>query len=125
MYNGNVHTWNIIAGEKLDHPQGDLFRAISLNSGTKATNGLEAGGILLEGGAKGEYINLGYIGTMKFIADAFVTPGDRLTVGKGGIFTKAVPGTYIVGRCLESSLGPDYLSTGMFNFATISYMEKG
>ena len=117
---GRFFTWTITAGEDLDNfipGPGCLFKAVALHDGKLANGGAEAGGILLYGGKKGEHITLGYQGVMKFTAGAAIRKGKRLTVARGGYFEEAVPGDYVVGRCLDTDVSKGSIGTGAFNFA--------
>lgn len=125
---GRHFTWTIPAGEDLDDltpGKGDLFKAIRLDDGKKASNGLVAGGILIYGGKAGDHVTLGYLGVMKFVAGGNITKGERLTVTDDGYFIKATSGTYVVGRCLDTAVSKGSIGTGAFNFATVSYMDDG
>lgn len=124
---GRHFTWTIQAGEDLydlTPGKGDLFKAIRLDDGKKASNGLVAGGILLFGGKVGDHVTLGYLGVMKFVAGGNISKGERLTVTDDGYFIKANPGTYVVGRCLDTSVRYGNIGTGAFNFATVSYVDE-
>lgn len=124
---GRHFTWTIPAGEDLDDLEpgkGDLYRAIGLNDGRKAPDGLRAGGILLYGGKSGDHVTLGYLGVMKFAAGGDIAKGERLTVDSDGRFVRATPGTYVVGRCLVAAVTEGGIGIGAFNFATISYFNE-
>ena len=118
---GRHFTWSFPAGEDLDNLNwgtGDLFRAVALDDGKIAANGLEAGGILLYGGKKDEHVTLGYLGVMKFYASEHVQKGARLTVAENGSFRESRPGDYAVGRCLDTAVSAGSIGTGAFNFTT-------
>ena len=122
---GRNFTWTIPAGEDLDNltpGSGVIFKAVALDDGQPAMNGLEAGGILLYGGKANENVTLGYQGVMKFTSGAAVIKGRRLTVTTSGYFIEAASGSYIVGRCLDTGVSSGAIGTGVFNFATIAYM---
>ncbi len=122
---GRNFTWTIAAGENLDDltpGTGDLFKAVALDDGKIAANGLEAGGILIYGGRNAEHVTLGYLGVMKFTAGGAVTKGKRLTVTASGYFTEAASGSYVVGRCLDVDVASGAIGTGAFNFSNIAYM---
>ncbi len=122
---GRYFTWTIPAGEDLDGltpGTGNLFKAVALDDGMHAMNGLEAGGILLYGGKTNENVTLGYLGVMKFAAGAAVIKGKRLSVTTSGYFIEAASGSYVVGRCLDAGVSSGAIGTGAFNFATIAYM---
>jgi len=122
---GRHFTWTITAGEDLDDTSagtGHLFKAVALDDGKLAVNGLEAGGILLYGGRQNEHLTLGYAGVMKFTAAAPVSKGNRLTVTGSGYCTVAASGDYTVGRCLDSAVASGAIGTGAFNFANVAYM---
>lgn len=124
---GRYFTWTIPAGEDLSDltpVTGVLFKAIALDDGKIAENGKEAGGILLYGGKADERISLGYLGMMKFVAGEDIEKGQRLTVLKDGTFGVAVPGTYAVGRCLDTAVSARTIGTGSFNFATLAYVGE-
>ena len=116
-------TWTISAGEDLDDSS-DRYRAVALDDGKIASNGLEAGGILLFGGKENEHLTLGYAGVLHFLAGADISKGQRLTVDEHGCFIPATVGSYIVGRCLDTSVQAGKLGHGAFNFATIAYMSE-
>lgn len=124
---GRHFTWTVPAGEDLNnlaHSGGDLFKAINLDDGRKASGGLRAGGILIYGGKAGDHVTLGYLGVMKFAAGEDIAKGERLTVDCNGCFVAATPGTYVVGRCLDTAVSKGSIGTGAFNFATISYFGE-
>ena len=122
---GRNFSWTVLAGEDLNDAgagTGHLYKAVALDDGKLASNGREAGGILLYGGKTGEHLTLGYAGVMKFAAGGAVAKGRRLTVTTSGYFTEAASGSYVVGRCLDAAVGSGAVGTGVFNFATIAYM---
>ena len=122
---GRHFTWTLPAGEDLDDlspGNGDLFKAVALDDGRPANNGLRAGGILLYGGKSGDHVTLGYLGVMKFAAGGPVVKGRRVTVATSGYFVEATSGSYVVGRCLDTNVSSGAIGTGAFNFATIAYM---
>ncbi len=122
---GQYFAWTIAAGEDLDDftpGSGTLFKAVALDDGKVANNGREAGGILVYGGKTAEHVTLGYAGVLKFTAGASIGVGKRLTVTTSGYFIEAASGSYVVGRCLDSTVGSGSVGTGAFNFATIAYM---
>ncbi|MEE8433932.1 MAG: hypothetical protein V3S64_04015 [bacterium] len=122
---GRYFTWTIAAGEDLDDLEpgtGHLFKAVALDDGKIAANGLEAGGILLYGGKQEEHLTLGYAGILKFTAGGAVSKGARLSVANSGYFTEAASGGYVVGRCLDTAVVSGAVGTGAFNFATVAYM---
>jgi len=122
---GRYFTWTVAAGENLDDltpGAGSLFKAIALDDGQYATNGREAGGVLVFGGRTAEHVTLGYAGIMKFVAGGAVGKGKRLTVAGSGYFVEAASGSYVVGRCLDTAVASGSVGTGAFNFATVAYM---
>ncbi|MDH4120435.1 MAG: hypothetical protein OEV94_01845 [Deltaproteobacteria bacterium] len=122
---GHNHSWAIQAGGDLSDLRpgtGAIFKAVALDTGTIASNGRQAGGILLYGGKSGEPVSLGTWGVMKFTAGAPVAKGRRLTVTQSGYFSEAASGSYVVGRCLDADVGSGGVGTGLFNFATTAYM---
>jgi hypothetical protein len=115
---GRYFIWTIQAGEDLADlriVEGHLFKAINVQ-GRIAHDGEEALGILLYGGRQDEHVTLGYIGILKFVAAESIPLGGRLTVRAGGFYV-ALPGEFVVGRCLDGPATSPCLRTGMFNFA--------
>ena len=124
---GRNFTWTVAAGESLDDLSagtGHLYKAVALGTGLIATNGREAGGLLLYGGRQGDHISVGYAGVMKFTAGAPVAPGRRLTVTQSGYLVEAASGSYTVGRCLDAQVASGAVGTGAFNFANVAYMGQ-
>lgn len=122
---GRNFTWTIAAAEDLDDltpGTGDLFKAVALDDGLIANNGREAGGLLLYTGRTGEHVTLGYAGVLKFTAGGSIAKGRRLTVTASGYVSEATSGSYVVGRCLDTSVASGAVGTGAFNFATAAYM---
>ena len=118
---GQYWQWTIKAGEYLDDftlGTGTLFKAIALNNGKLAHNGLEAGGILVYGNEKDENITIGYLGIIKFTAGEEIGPGDLLTVGPNGYMRVATPDEWVVGRCLDMGVAKGGVGTGAFNFVS-------
>ncbi len=116
---GNYSNLTIKAGEDLNDltASGDLFKAITV-SGSTASTGETALGILQYGGKTGEFVTLGYAGVMKFSAGNSVTSGTLLTVNSLGYFVSATTDSYIIGRCLGTHVSSGAVGTGVFNFAT-------
>lgn len=118
---GSYTSWTLVAGAELSDklpPTGHRFRAIALNDGLLATNGQEAGGLLIYGAPQGAHITIGCAGIMKFSAGAAITKGDPLTVNSQGYLITASSGTNIVGRCLDADVSSGGIGTGLFDFAT-------
>ena len=122
---GRNFTWTIPAGEDLDDltaGTGDLFKAVALDDGQIAADGLEAGGILIYGGRNAEHVTLAYLGVVKFTAGGGIGKGKRLTVTGSGYLVEASSGSYVVGRCLDTAVASGAIGTGAFNFTNIAYM---
>jgi hypothetical protein len=122
---GRYFSWTIQAGEDLDDltaGTGRLFKAVALDDGKIAVDGREAGGILIYGGKSAEHVTLGYAGILKFVAGGPIGKGKRLTVANSGYFVEAGSGSYVVGRCLDTTVASGAIGTGAFNFATIAHM---
>ena len=117
--------WTFTAGEDLDDfapGRGSLFKAVALDDGKLANNGVEADGILVCGGREGEDVTIGYAGEIRFIAGGPVGAGKRLTVVSSGYIAEAATGDYVVGRCLGTAVSSGSVGTGMFNFPIVAYM---
>ncbi len=110
----------ISAGEDLNASAFE-YHAIALDDGKLATDGLEAGGILLNKPKTGEALALGYLGEMKYAAGQAIAAGARITVTASGWFTPCLSGGYAVGRA-KSAATSGSLATGFFNF-TVSAIK--
>lgn len=126
MANSNFdQTLTVEAAEALDDVTagtGDIYKAIALNDRKIANTGLEAGGILVQGGALGENVTLAVAGVLKFTAGAATTAGKRLTVAASGYMVHVASGDYTIGRCLATAVASGAIGVGFFNFATPTYM---
>lgn len=99
---------------------GNLYKAVSIDTGDIADTGLKANGMLQYAGNSGEFITMGYDGVMKYTASAAITSiGVLLAVTTSGYMAEAGSGDYAVGRNLTTVVSGG-VATGMFNFATLN-----
>lgn len=118
--NNNMRTWHLAAGEDLvdaTKGSGDIFKAIALDDGKPAANGLEAGGTLQQLGKTGQGIAIMVSGVGKGVAGAAVAAGAKVTVAASGYLVTATSGTAIVGRCAETAATSGSVFTGIFDFS--------
>lgn len=114
-----MRTWSIKAEEALDTTTagtGHLYKAVSNRDGVLANNGLNAVGILQQGGPSGSHISLGFDGIMKAVASIAISSKDMLlTVTTSGYVKPVTDGDYVVGRALNIASSGDVFE-GLFSF---------
>lgn len=106
------------AGEDLDDAQ---YHAIALDDGKLATNGSEAGGIVINKPLSGEGANLVVVGYSRFAAGGAIAAGKAITATASGWFTAAGSGDYIHGRNGDTAVTSGSTGKGVFNFANPVY----
>ena len=110
---------------------GIVFGAAVTNGGSLAINGKQAYGICLSPDpvSSGDHINVGYVGEFPFANTQLDVTSARalLSINASGRAVIADSGTYIVGRCLGTSIGNNAnvnsaaIGVGLFNFLTPVY----
>lgn len=118
-YANKQNTTTIQVKENLN-TTGHQFKAIALDDGKVANNGLEAGGILLNKPKNNEFATLVVSGEAKFKAGAGLSIGARLTIATSGWFTASVSGDYYMGRAKEAVTSGS-TGVGFFNFSAPAY----
>lgn len=123
-YEGSMLTHTMVASvdlsdQTLGNSTGAIYKAIALDDGDFAQNGLEAIGILRYGGQSRNHISVGVSGIMKFTCHSggALVAGERLTVTLSGYLIGATSGTWVVGRNLENAVSANAVGTGFFNFS--------
>lgn len=112
-------TWALAATEDVDDltsGTGALYKAIDA-SGTIASNGSEAIGILKFVGKNTEHIRVDVIGISKFVAAAAIGVGADITVTTSGYFTNPASGDVVIGKNLDVAVASGAVGTALFDFA--------
>lgn len=121
---GQFEAWTIQAGEALTDLKagtGHLYKAVRNKTGSFASNGQEAVGLLQYGADEDGYASIAVSGVSKFVAADTISSADMLlTVTTSGYMKVAVSGDWIVGRNLYSVTSGGVVA-GLFNFATPAY----
>jgi len=93
---GKIDTFSISAGADLSTLQ---WYAVKLD-GTRATNGKEAAGLIVNKPKAGEHCTVGISGRMKFRAGGTIVAGNKLTVDSNSTLIKASSGSWLIGQAL-------------------------
>jgi len=120
MTERNYWTSTLKGGDNYSSPlvgSGALHKAITASGGIYANDGRNAIGLVKSLQNSGEHVTFGWLGEMKYFANAAVTPGQELAVGTSGYLKPATYGDWVVGRNLEESVVAGGSGRGLFDFS--------
>ncbi len=102
---------------------GPLFKAIGVD-GQIAATGSEAIGLLKYGAGSGEFIDVAWIGEVKYVAGEAIGAGERVTVTTSGYLVKISSGALAVGRNAENAVSSGAVGRGLFDFSAPPISEQ-
>jgi hypothetical protein len=119
--------WTVVAQDALTNltaATGHLHKAVRNKTGSFASNGREAVGLLKTGADSGGNLGVGYFGIMKYAAATAITSADTLlSITTSGYGKIADSGDWIVGRTITAATS-GMVAKGMFNFVSPSYLGE-
>lgn len=125
--NKTLLTYTMSAGEDLNDVTkgtGDIFKAVAVDDGKIAANGLEAIGILSQPAKAGKHVTLNQVGESFFTAAGPLAVGRRISVTTSGYMTGVTSGSYAIGRVLNPAVGSGAVGRGVFHFHAPTFITN-